>query len=543
MKRWLPIALFLLAFGVRLLGSTHTPPSPYWEEVALGYDAYSILKTGMDHHGNRLPLVAFPSFGDYKPSLYFYSLIPSVAIFGLSTFAIRLPAALFSSLTALVLYFLMRKWSGEKVAFWSTVLLTFQPWSWQVGRVGFETNLSAFLILLAAYCLSKAFDVRPSRPNFLRFSLLSATLFSLSMYAYHGARLLAPVFALALFLIHYDWRQPRKMHVTSLRSWLPAVVLAIVVVSPILLALKTPVIQQRIAETSVFSLLSPIEQSNRFRELSGNTLPSRILYHRYWFWGKEILSRYVSHLSPAFLLLTGDENPRHTSKWFGALYPWEFLTLAFGIVYGRKHFREKKWWFGFLALAFLSPLAAAFTVATPHALRALPLSPWLAAISAIGVVEIIDRLKGAVRQLARFWEPAACGILILSWLVLAFYYFSQYRIAYASEWQYGYQELFDTLVKYKRDDEKVFVSRAFGRPAMYFFFTRRIDPLLVQAEEEIAQKDQLERLTFQEWSFIDGESREPGLHAQPFRELPEGASPLDILSGLDGKPLWIIYRH
>ena len=90
------IAVLILAAVLRFYHLDSNPPSPYWEEAALGYDAYSILKTGKDFHGHSWPLIAFESFGDYKPSLYFYATVPSVAIFGLNTFAVRFPSAFFS---------------------------------------------------------------------------------------------------------------------------------------------------------------------------------------------------------------------------------------------------------------------------------------------------------------------------------------------------------------------------------------------------------------------------------------------------------------
>ena len=52
--------------------------SPYWEEAALAYDSYSLLKTGQDHHGNDWPIVAFESFGDSKVHFYFYSALPFI---------------------------------------------------------------------------------------------------------------------------------------------------------------------------------------------------------------------------------------------------------------------------------------------------------------------------------------------------------------------------------------------------------------------------------------------------------------------------------
>src|SRR3546814_592991 len=92
-RTYILLVLLVLFFSgfVRLFNLEALPPSPYWEEVAIGYDAYSVLKTGKDHHGTQLPVVAFESFGDFKPTLYFYATIPAIAIFGLNVFAVRLP--------------------------------------------------------------------------------------------------------------------------------------------------------------------------------------------------------------------------------------------------------------------------------------------------------------------------------------------------------------------------------------------------------------------------------------------------------------------
>ena len=95
------IVVVILAAVLRFYRLGENPPGLYWEEAAIGYDAYSILKTGKDFHGNAWPLVAFESFGDWKPSLYFYAAVPSVAVFGLTPLAVRLPSALFGTLTVI----------------------------------------------------------------------------------------------------------------------------------------------------------------------------------------------------------------------------------------------------------------------------------------------------------------------------------------------------------------------------------------------------------------------------------------------------------
>src|SRR3989344_1369248 len=98
MKRFFFLAIiFLFALALRTVNLGDHPSGLTWDEAGLGYNAYSILKTGRDEFGTFLPIV-FKSFGDYKPGIYVYLTVPSVAIFGLTEFAVRFPSALFGAL-------------------------------------------------------------------------------------------------------------------------------------------------------------------------------------------------------------------------------------------------------------------------------------------------------------------------------------------------------------------------------------------------------------------------------------------------------------
>jgi len=78
-KNWIIIVVILVSSILRLWMLSKVPPSLTPDEAALGYNAYSILKTGHDEYGKFLPII-FKSFGDYKPGLYVYLTVPSVAL-------------------------------------------------------------------------------------------------------------------------------------------------------------------------------------------------------------------------------------------------------------------------------------------------------------------------------------------------------------------------------------------------------------------------------------------------------------------------------
>src|SRR3990172_7352515 len=107
---WLPAALaaiLLLAAVVRVYDIGANPPGFFADEASYGYNAYTILHTGKDEYGARLPLF-FQAFGEYKLPVYTYSIVPFIAVFGLTEVAVRLTSALYGVLTVLAVYLLVR---------------------------------------------------------------------------------------------------------------------------------------------------------------------------------------------------------------------------------------------------------------------------------------------------------------------------------------------------------------------------------------------------------------------------------------------------
>jgi 4-amino-4-deoxy-L-arabinose transferase-like glycosyltransferase len=122
------IFIVILASVLRLGLLAKHPVALNVDEVAIGYDAYSILNTGKDMHQKTFPLV-FESLGDNKPGLYIYSVVLSEAIFGLNEFSVRIPAALAGIITVFVLYLTVKLISNNNnLAFFSALVLSLSPW-------------------------------------------------------------------------------------------------------------------------------------------------------------------------------------------------------------------------------------------------------------------------------------------------------------------------------------------------------------------------------------------------------------------------------
>ena len=159
MKRF-PLLAGIVIFGlfIRTYHVAENPPSLSWDEVSIGYNAYSILKTGKDEHGRFLPLDSFIAYGDYKPPLAIYSAVPFVFLFGLTDLAVRLPAAVFGTLSILLTYFVVLELFStysqkNNIALLSSALLSISPWHVNLSRGGFEANVALFFVLLGVLCI------------------------------------------------------------------------------------------------------------------------------------------------------------------------------------------------------------------------------------------------------------------------------------------------------------------------------------------------------------------------------------------------------
>ena len=114
MTKKLLIVILILAAVLRLTYLGQIPAGISPDKVSQGYTAYSLLKTGADEWGIKWPLTSFRSFVDYKAPLQTYLMIPSIAIFGLNEFAVRLPSAIFGILSVYVIYLLTNHLFREK---------------------------------------------------------------------------------------------------------------------------------------------------------------------------------------------------------------------------------------------------------------------------------------------------------------------------------------------------------------------------------------------------------------------------------------------
>lgn len=514
----------VLLLITRLGWLTQSPPSLYWEEVALGYDAYSISQTGRDHHGNPWPLVAFESFGDWKPSLYVYAAVPFIKLLGLSELSVRIPAALSGIAIAIAIatitYLLTKKELGSNVSRWlaiaSLLLVAVNPWAIQFSRAAWEINLATALITWGVAVWIQVVTQSGKRVAWRQqvgLGVLSAVLFGLALYAQHSARVVVPLLVvwLTIWTIVIQirsakaWLAQLRMVVSRFMPFLITIAVGLVImVTPIALSFSSPVVQQRFNETSIFTDGSAVQLSNDMRAARNYSLVSRALYHRYVLYAQLVLEQFLSHFDPAYLFVRGDANPRHSSQLFGLFYPLDSILILTGFFFLVSKYR--KWALLHIGWIVVATLPAAISTGAPHALRTLIALPAWILVLTFGVI-FLWRVTSSLRSIvvARTLQISFVVLYLTQFLVFFQYFLFSYPKLYSEVWQFGYSEMISAIstLHTQHPELPIYITREQGRPAMYYWFYTQVEPKLVQAENDRVPKDQGEFLAWQSVSFID----------------------------------------
>lgn len=197
------LALLILIIGIliRFIGITTIPNALNCDEASAGYEAYSILNYGIDRNGNFMP-VFLVAWGSGQNALLTYLIILFIKIFGLGILSVRLPMAIISSLSLLIMYLLLNKIANKKVAMIGLLFLSICPWHIMKSRWGLESNLFPDLILIFSYLLIKSLEDKNRLLYYFSFVIAG-----LSAYSYGTSYYFLPVFIIPLLIYFYKRRK------------------------------------------------------------------------------------------------------------------------------------------------------------------------------------------------------------------------------------------------------------------------------------------------------------------------------------------------
>lgn len=461
MKKKTLILLFLITFLgglLRFRDITINPPNINTDEAAIGYNAYSLLKTGRDEYGQPWP-VTFRSFDDYKPPLYFYLTVPSVAIFGLNEFAVRFPSAFLGTLAIITVYFLSRKlFKSSSVGIVASFLLAISPWHIQFTRTAYETGSNAFFTSLGLLLFLKGLEKK-------WYFLLAGLVFGLQTHLYQASKIFTPLLLFCLFLIYLPQLKPKIQQLSLF------VLPFLLVFLPVIFLATTTAGVLRFQGTSIFQ--DPKAHDRQLAQVTTDWLrndnKSVLLFHpeplTYF---QDILIGYLSHFRPDFLLSSRESSKVTYVPGVGLMHLWEFPFLLAGFYYLFR--RQNKVATALLVSWFLiSPIPASVTTGLPNSTRTAIFLPGIQIVTAYGLVALFPKL----------WRPFQLGILAFALYLFAFYLhmlFIHAPISASGAWYSGYKEIVLDSVAVSHKYNKVIVSTLLDQPQIFYLFYLRYDP-------------------------------------------------------------------
>ena len=491
MKRFSIVGIILFAAVLRFWQLGQIPPSLYWDEASLGYNAYSILLTARDEHSKFIPVTNFAAFGDYKPPGYIYAAVPSVALFGLNEFSIRFPSAFFGVMTVVLAYLIAKRlFQNEIISLFSALFLAISPWHLQFSRGAFEANLGLFFSTLGIYLFLK---FAKDKSYYL---LFSAFAFLAAMYTFTGQRLFIP-FLLVILVIQF-----RERILANFR-----IVVLIAIISSLLFwplftfTAKTIEGKLRFNEVSIFKELKPINDSIRYREIDHFSWWSDSIHNRRLFYAHEYLVHYFDAFDPGFLFSKGDVNPRLSVQEVGELYLIDLPLILAGIYFLFSQKNKYRWLI--IGWLLISPLGPATARETPHALRMIHILPTYQLISAFGLYYFYKAVK-----FKKLFISFIFLLLISNFIYYLHMYYLHCPKKYSGEWQYGYKQAVEIAKFYYSEVDNVIITKYLGRPYIYFLLYNKYDPKLFWQTAKIT-RDQFYFLDvegFDKFSFTNDQS-------------------------------------
>lgn len=531
------VGVVLLAFVLRFYKLGSIPPSLTWDEVAWGYNAYSLGENLKDEFGKFLPLLYLESFGDFKPPLYAYLTILPVKIFGLNEFATRFPSALFGSLTVLITFFLVKELFQKEhsgLPILASFLLAISPWHILLSRAAFEANVSSFLILAGLLLFLKSFKKNYYFP-------LSLLLFLLSMFTFNTARIVVPLLAVVLLILYF------KNLFTMKKIVIPSVLVAFVLYLPLFLFLQTPQAKLRFEEVNIFSDSAVVLKANQQIENDNNAPWSKVIHNRRLAYGVSYIHHYFDNLTPNFLFFQGDGNPKFSTQDVGQLYIWEIPFLILGFI---ALFRTRgKGKLIVASILIIGIVPAAFARETPHALRIETTLPSFQILTALGVLTFFSSIKTlkkfyVSRIMVVFFVLIVCG----NFTYFLHSYFVHYANEFSGEWQYGYKESVAYVEGVKNDYKNIYISEELGRPYIYYLFYTKYPPAEFARNARIFRETYgfVHVLSYENLHFVDDfkeayQDRDKSLFISGPDIVPPGASTKKNFYLLNGKEVLRAY--
>ncbi len=474
--------IFLTALFFRFYKITQVPTSLNWDEAAFGYNAYSILLTGKDEYGVKLPL-EFKSVGDYKCPLFVYLTVPVIKLLGLSEFSIRFISSLFGAFSVAVFFLVVWELFGDlRLSFLSSLILAVSPWHLQFTRAQGDVAVSSFFVLFGFWQFLRW--VKKGRTAAI---CLAFAGFALTFYSYFAERFFVPIFVLGLCLFF------RRKIWSRRKSFITGIAVGLLLTAPLLSSIISSGQKSKILMTTIFGYRRPESYLEKMKSEDGRPIIFTAFHHPLVEYSFMMVDHYLNHFSPYFLFVRGVQDDRQRIEGMGMLYWSDAVLLALAFWAVAKGTRKKKALLIVLAWLIIAPLPSIITRDPVHARRAFNMVYPICIFLGIGLAKFLEIVGRSA-----FWKKTVLSLAFFgffSWsfglYLLSYYVFTPLR-TYAGPggWNYGYKELVQFISPIKSKYKKVVVDTSYQGPYLFFLFYEKYPPAGYQPQAQLVKKDE-----------------------------------------------------
>lgn len=498
------------------------PSSLNWDEISHGYNAYSIMETGLDQWGIRLPIFNFRAYGDFPTTLNVYLTIPFIKLMGLNSLSVRLPTAIISILFVFYTYLFAKiTFKNQGLALVAMALSAFLPWSFFPSRGVFQSTFSQTLILMGIYYFYSAH-------SYPRQIWLSALFFGLSVYSYHNARIIVP---LLIFILIY-WRRP----ILNRNNLIGLLILSLFLL-PNLVNLFTP---ESFARNRWVGIINPnsVNLINVKRnEFVGPYFINRLINNRPVYFIQTVTLNYLNQFNPIPLFISGTSNYQLSVPNQGFIFIIFLPFFYLGLYYGLKDIKFRQYFW----LMLICLLPATLTTGDFPVLR-----------SSTALIFYILFITQGLSQLKTI-TPTLSLVTIFVFFGIYWQKYLAYNQNYSSSWQYGYQEAV-SIVKTKYSDyDKIVFTKKYGEPHEFILFYWPWSPQKYLADNQLSWNfhsdwywvDKFDKFEFKnDWEIINSNfSAKTLLITSPGNYPSSNAKIINKINFLNGQPAFDIISY
>lgn len=534
MKLLFPIVL--LAAVLRLWNLGGVPPSVSMDEASIGYNAYSVIQTGVDEYGD-FPLISQRGYDDWRRSTYLFLTAPAIRLFGLTTLSIRLPAVVLSLLTIWAVYHIVlllfnkRTKYAVSIALLSSFLMAVSPWHMYLSRIGHESNAYVSFAMLGFLFFLQGIHRKT------RF-LVSMVCFTLSIISYYAGQVFIPLLGVGLLILYWD-------NLTfALRSdgkfRLSFILVAAGAITVVMMTFSASAIV-RFGGTSTFKPEAHYQEYSKRMErrneaVAKGDIIGRIRNSRSLFPIEVFIGAYTSHFNPKWLFMNSSDEPfkaPHT----GLLYLWQLPFILVGIVVflfcrdlpprARKII---------ILWVLTSPVPGSIATQAPHAMRTYPSVFVWQLFTAFGVAYVVVQLK----KMRTFGLVAIAAVLVSQ----SVSFLQNYFIAFPKEQSGSFHFALSKAIPYVLATEPAYKKIVFSnednlyQSYMLFLYYSQYDPKLYQKQGGTGSGGYAQTHTFGKYEFrpiLKEETLVPGvLYVGNVSDFAPSLEPLARFALLDG---------